>query len=294
MGKYFTVGELAKLHKFSRQTLIFYDKIGVLKPDYVDPHNGYRYYSAEQLEILDLLYTLKEAGVSLKEMKTFMENRSVSAAIELFSERISELERKINRQKKIKNRLEAKVAELNKAKTVENVDFENRKFQVYYENIKEKYIFRQEVTPPFSSVEIDVAVKNLFENARKKSVDHNYQLITSIPIERIKNGEFTKVLEACTAIDRDEYLRIRKDFPKEKHLVGKIPKGKYAVCYHKGPYRDIGQTYVRALGTIVNEGLKVCEIAYEESVIDCMTSQDENNYLTKIIIQIKDENKNEL
>ena len=291
MEKYFSIGKFAELHKFSRQTLIFYDKIGVLKPDYIDPDNGYRYYSPEQLEILDLLYTLKEAGVSLKEIKEFMENRSVGSAIDLFNEKIEELDKIIQRQKKIKGRLEAKVAELEKARKVENVDFEHRNFQVFYEPMKERYIFRQEVAEPFSSVEIDLAVKNLFENARKKAVDHNYQLITSIPLEKIRNKEYTESTEAETIIDKAEYGRIRREFPKEKHLVGKIPKGIYAVFYHKGPYRDTGETYEQALEVIAKDDKEVCGLAYEESVIDCMTSKDEKNYLTKITIKLKDENE---
>ena len=46
----FTTGELARLHGVSKQTLIFYDKIGLFRPAYVDPDNGYRYYSASQID----------------------------------------------------------------------------------------------------------------------------------------------------------------------------------------------------------------------------------------------------
>ena len=289
MGKYFTVGEFAKLHKFSRQTLIYYDKIGLLKPDYINPENGYRYYSPEQLEILDLLYTLKEAGVSLKEIKSFMENRSVSQAVDLFSEKVRELERKIQRQKKIKGRLEAKVAELEKAKKVENVDFEKEGIRVFYEMLKERCIFKEAVKEPFSSVEIDVTIKNLFENARRKSVEHNYQLITSLPLEKLREKKYTEANECCTVIEKEEFTRIRREYPKEKKLVGKIPRGEYAVFYHRGPYRDTGETYEKALNIIESDGHQVEGLAYEESVIDCMTSKDENKYLTKITIKLKDE-----
>ena len=41
----FTVGELAKLHNLSKQTLIFYDKIGLFKPKIIDSNNNYRYYT---------------------------------------------------------------------------------------------------------------------------------------------------------------------------------------------------------------------------------------------------------
>ena len=52
MNDLFTIGEISKHQNISRQTLIFYDKIGLFRPAYVDPENGYRYYSAAQLDDL--------------------------------------------------------------------------------------------------------------------------------------------------------------------------------------------------------------------------------------------------
>ena len=54
MNTRFTVGEMAKLNNISKQTLIFYDNEGIFKPKIIDPINGYRYYTADQLEVLDL------------------------------------------------------------------------------------------------------------------------------------------------------------------------------------------------------------------------------------------------
>ena len=53
-----TVGEMAKLVGISRQTLIYYDREGVFRPSQVDPDNGYRYYTADQLEALDTILNL--------------------------------------------------------------------------------------------------------------------------------------------------------------------------------------------------------------------------------------------
>ncbi|WP_066369112.1 MerR family DNA-binding transcriptional regulator [Neobacillus fumarioli] len=47
-----SIGEMAKLRKVTVETLRHYDKIGLLKPYYVDPNTGYRYYSTYQYEIL--------------------------------------------------------------------------------------------------------------------------------------------------------------------------------------------------------------------------------------------------
>ena len=41
---YYRIGEVSRATGLSKDTLHFYDKIGLLSPDYVDPQNGYRYY----------------------------------------------------------------------------------------------------------------------------------------------------------------------------------------------------------------------------------------------------------
>ena len=60
----FTVGEFAKLCGLSKQALIFYDKENVVKPKYKDRRNGYRYYTADQLEQMDSIMILREMGLS--------------------------------------------------------------------------------------------------------------------------------------------------------------------------------------------------------------------------------------
>ena len=55
MKDMFSIGELAGYQNISKQTLIFYDKIGLFQPAYVDPNNKYRYYTAQQIDYLDTI-----------------------------------------------------------------------------------------------------------------------------------------------------------------------------------------------------------------------------------------------
>lgn len=45
MSEYLTISELAKTNSVSIKALRYYEKIGILKPAYINPHNGYRYYT---------------------------------------------------------------------------------------------------------------------------------------------------------------------------------------------------------------------------------------------------------
>ena len=71
-NKIYTVGEIAKICNISASQLRYYDNIGVIKPSYRNPNNGYRYYTEEQIEQLIFLYDLKKIGVVLKRALYFI------------------------------------------------------------------------------------------------------------------------------------------------------------------------------------------------------------------------------
>ena len=52
----------------NKQTLLYYDKIHLFSPEYVDDM-GYRYYTFTQLDCFYAIITLKTIGMSLEEIK---------------------------------------------------------------------------------------------------------------------------------------------------------------------------------------------------------------------------------
>ena len=61
MKNYYSIGELAGYQNISKQTLIFYDTRSVCSSAaYVDPLNGYRYYSPKQIDFLDTILIMKD------------------------------------------------------------------------------------------------------------------------------------------------------------------------------------------------------------------------------------------
>ena len=55
MNKYFSIGEVSKITGLSIDRLRNYDKIGLLKPSYIDPNSGYRYYSENKFRKLRII-----------------------------------------------------------------------------------------------------------------------------------------------------------------------------------------------------------------------------------------------
>lgn len=74
MKKFYTISELANFFQVSRQTLIYYDKIDIFKPDYKDEENGYRYYSRDRFSDFSFLLMLKNSGFSLNDIKKYFES----------------------------------------------------------------------------------------------------------------------------------------------------------------------------------------------------------------------------
>jgi len=73
MNARYHIGEFAELGGVSAKTLRFYDKIGLLRPASVDPRTRYRLYSPHQLEDLASILALKNLGISLAQVREFIE-----------------------------------------------------------------------------------------------------------------------------------------------------------------------------------------------------------------------------
>lgn len=70
--KYLTIGEVSKIKGVSAKSLRYYEKIGILIPAYINKETGYRYYTVEQLLILELIHICVELGIPLKNFKNYI------------------------------------------------------------------------------------------------------------------------------------------------------------------------------------------------------------------------------
>ena len=116
MKNYFLISEFAKLRGININSLRYYEKLGILKPAYVDENTNYRYYSVEQIPLLNKIILCIQLGISLKEMATYIDENGELQSQKLLEQgresarkRIKEME---NNLKYIENSL--KRMEVNK------------------------------------------------------------------------------------------------------------------------------------------------------------------------------------
>jgi len=77
----FRIGEFSQIARVSGRLLRYYDSIGLLRPQRIDPVTGYRYYSAGQLQQLNRILALKELGLSLDQVARMLDERISAAEI---------------------------------------------------------------------------------------------------------------------------------------------------------------------------------------------------------------------
>lgn len=72
----FRIGEFSQIARVSGRLLRYYDEIGLLSPQSIDPETGYRYYSARQLPRLNRILVLKELGLSLEHIARLLDQET--------------------------------------------------------------------------------------------------------------------------------------------------------------------------------------------------------------------------
>jgi DNA-binding transcriptional MerR regulator len=75
----FSIGEFSRHGRVSVRMLRHYDAIGLLRPAFVDPASGYRFYQAGQLSDLNRIIALKDLGFTLQQVGDVLAEQ-VSAA----------------------------------------------------------------------------------------------------------------------------------------------------------------------------------------------------------------------
>ena len=87
------IGDFAKACKTNISVLRHYDKIGLLKPLYIDRFTEYRYYDKSQIAVFERIAELKAVGFTLAEIRTMLYSNEHTK--DIFSARKAVLERQL-------------------------------------------------------------------------------------------------------------------------------------------------------------------------------------------------------
>lgn len=89
-----TISTLAKESGLSRTTLLYYDRLGLLKP-FKRSRSGYRLYSTAEALRLEQICLFRKMGIPLKEMTNLLDTSRENAPAEILQRRLRVLDQEI-------------------------------------------------------------------------------------------------------------------------------------------------------------------------------------------------------
>ena len=93
------IGKMAQMNRVSIPTLRLYDEKGLLKPRYVDPDTGYRYYSIDQNARLDMIAYMRDLDMSLAEIRQALQTEDLALMEALLARKNEQLHQQMRQLK---------------------------------------------------------------------------------------------------------------------------------------------------------------------------------------------------
>lgn len=258
MKKLLTVNEFAKLHNVNKRTLHYYDEINLFKPAIIK-ENNYRYYTYEQNNIFEYIRFLKKLGLSIGEIKKYLNNINEQNFLELAKYKIDEIDKKILELNETKNILKERLENLNKYRNITN-------FEIFIEEYKTKYV---DIIP--------------FNN--ESELEDSYMYIKDFwGIETINKG-VGSVIKVNSVLNKNFNYDGLFTFTND-HKKKKLDKGKYLVMVFRDTW-DETPKYYEYLIDYINKNNIIVDSDFYEIGLNEIAIDDVKNYLTKIFIKIK-------
>lgn len=264
------IGEMAKLHNVSTQTLRYYDKIGLFKPQHIDEENQYRYYDVEQFPMLDSILFFKKLGVSLEEIKAYFHDRDLNKMVDLLKEHEKILKKEINiLNKHLKNVRE-------KINIVEYYRDNNNLYTCSFREIESRKVISYNLKNGGNSVNFEYGLKELYKKVKYDNYIFNSRICSVISKENILNGNY-KYLDAVGLLV--ENANIKEDYIKV------LKKGTYATITYTGD--DEEKYFNKLMQFIKDNNYNINGDGVMITIIDITFSDYSDEYIKEMQIPVE-------
>ena len=264
--KLLTCGTFAKICGIEKHVLFHYDEIDLFKPIYVN-EKGYRYYSYHQYDTFKVIMALKKLGMSLKDIKTYLDKRNPQLFLEFLNQQEHKLIEYINELQQIHEMLK-------NFKTLTS-----DALNANYNEIKIEYLDETKLLLSANS-----------ENSSSKDFSNFMNEYTSfIENNHIITGEFVGVMIEIDNIYNNQIYNYSYLFTTSNNITKHtfIKKAGHYLCgYHHGSYDKLYDSYLRMLDYAKEHNIKLGKFAYEEYILFDVCEASKDNYLTRITMEI--------
>lgn len=262
----YRIGMFASFCRTTVKTLRFYEEQNLLKPEWVDPESGYRYYEASQIADMHQLLALRNMGFSIEELKEIKKGKSEKKLL---------LQRKQQILKEMAE-LTGKLMQIESYLAEEGMESGSH---VLIKTIPEVIVaYREKRIDSYDEL-FDCMPEMGAEMERLGCVcaEPDY-CFTYYPEPGYKETDV--LIEACEAVKEK-----REDSEMVKFKV--MPEIKEAACiFHKGSYDSFHLSYRKLIAFIESNGYEICG-GIRESYIDGAWNKDSaDEWLSEIQIPI--------
>lgn len=265
---YFTLGQFAQIHGLNKRTLHYYDEVGLLSPVYRG-ENGYRYYSFAQSMELENILALKELGMSIHEIKSYLEHPNPETFQAIATKKIEEIEQSITRLHHLKTMLQQRAGALNLCHEIHHGEIQLVELPAQYLLLTPLPIINEQDK---SLLNQSSAILNHLKEAWSLS-SYRKNCGSYISLEKIRTGNLSAYDGLFTQVDKkrkDLYLR---------------PKGFYLRGFCLGDWENLAAVYQNILSYAHSHSLSLSGFAFECGLNEFAIASKEE-YVTQIEIYV--------
>jgi DNA-binding transcriptional MerR regulator/effector-binding domain-containing protein len=274
LRKNLSIGELSKLQNISIQALRHYDKVGLLKPAYIDKGSNYRYYTIDQIPNVDIIKNLKYLGFSLESIKSIIvKNESLEELLEKLETQERLIDERLQELTKVKRALSHKIHNIRESMERKNFG------EVYLSEIAERKCIHVPLKNNYEEINADdlivLALRNLGMIIEKENLTEGQLGVTSKIL-----GDKVNYEDIFMLVEENSSLANYKD-------IKVIPAGTYLCILYRG-IDDSSEIYYRKLLEYIKEKNYVTNSEfYEISLLNGITIPNPADYIVEIQILIK-------
>jgi DNA-binding transcriptional MerR regulator len=257
----YKIGDFSSMSKTTIKTLRYYEKEGLLTPVYIDQNTGYRYYESSQLIDISKIISLRQIGLSIKEIKKVLDGYDIK---EILNNRKNEIEKNIKNYN----------IELSKINYL--LEESNMKNEIFIKDIPSYIVYyRDGIIEDLSKITefvLETGAECAKANPELKCITPDYCYVSYL------DGEYK---EKDVKV---RYAQAVEDFGNETNRVKFMKSNPItAVCiYHKGSYNNFRESYEIILKYIEANGYEIIGNPRECYIDGCWNKENEEDYLTEI------------
>ena len=262
-----SISDFAEFSRTTRDTLLHYDRIGLLSP-VQRGDNNYRYYSSSQLAIVNVIRTFQQLGMSLDDIRSLRDRRTPELANMVFERQVEEIDTKI------KEWVSARKLLLTLKKAINSVSG----------------IDEREITVKFLPAEA-IVLGDLNDYSRDRT---DYDALLSFYHDiSLKYPDLDLNYPVWATYSMDKLITKDWGHPDRYYFYNpegydRRPAALYAIGYKRGGYAPNHELYQRLEDYINSNGYEICGDAYEEYPLNEICAIDDKDYLIRVMITIKE------